>query len=153
MKQRKPRTAYQLLKRVRDHIATEPQRYYQGDYIVRDKGALRNLELRPPCGTAACRAGWIVLLHDGPDAETSSIFKRTLDILRMSVIQLSPLVNGNACDYESGLAPELREIPVDALPTTSSEYIRRGIRGLETFMKQHEKHLKSRLLKDVPPLG
>ena len=153
MKQRKPRTAYQLLARVRDHIAEEPRRYFQGDYIVDDKDRLREIGLRPPCGTAACRAGWIILLHDGPEAKRESMYRRTQEILGMSIDQLAPLVAGSACDYESGLAPV--KCPeyldqVEVLPPTDPEYIRRGVRGLETFMKQHEKHLKSRLLAHVP---
>lgn len=47
----------ELLQKVRDHILEEPRRYNQETYFTEETDA--------PCGTAACIAGWAVLLGQG----------------------------------------------------------------------------------------
>lgn len=66
-----PRTAWDLCERVAQHIEEEPLRYYQRSWWLRgrDLETLVNywhtIPAKPSCGTTACRAGWIVELHDG----------------------------------------------------------------------------------------
>lgn len=48
---------FELLARVRDHILEEPRRYDQST-LMRDSAIA-------PCGTAACIAGWTVILSGG----------------------------------------------------------------------------------------
>lgn len=62
--ERRPRTAYDLLALVCQHILDEPRRYYQEAWIVRHKASIKAaMGSVPSCGTMACRAGWIVGLH------------------------------------------------------------------------------------------
>lgn len=63
-----------LLRRVKQHILEEPKRLIMSGLLVRkDKfrnkfmtdGGVDQFQEFAPCGTAACIAGWTVLLHDG----------------------------------------------------------------------------------------
>lgn len=121
----KPKTAYELLQRACEAIKATPQAYFQNWW--RQEQA---------CGTAFCRAGWIVALHDGKAAVRSSdeTGHRALDILGHPQGAWDAL-------FVCGL--------VDGTPGTTS-YASQGIRGLRDFMKTHRAHLKARLLKDVP---
>lgn len=148
----KPKTAYDLLARVADHILEEPKRYYQTNWGLRGTHleAIKK-ELRPACGTVACRAGWIVALHDGPERLNGThlqLLKRIPARARMILgatdnkqdirWDASDLFDGAAC----GMAAE-----------GTVEHAKRGASGIRAFMRKHAAHLKSRLLKDVPKLA
>lgn len=147
----KPKTAYELLERVCEHILEEPRRYNQGLWITRGKRLLNFLSVRvksvaesaPPCGTMACRAGWIAALHDGPAAamghrmRTDDIPGRARLILDMEFDDTRDLFSGDAVVGKFGTAA----------------YAKRGAEGLRKFMAEYESHLKARLLSDVPKLG
>src|SRR3990167_2452357 len=85
----KAKTAYELLERVCEHIAAEPKRYYQGWWVLRSAKRIAAADVKlkaPPCNTIACRAGWVVLLHDGRNtrqinAEGYGTMRRALEIL------------------------------------------------------------------------
>lgn len=143
----KAKTAYELLERVCAHIAAEPKRYYQGWWVFRGKDAIangreaENVDFKAPeCNTIACRAGWIVLLHDGLRTKKvedggHGTAGRARQILGMDLYETQQLFDGGAVC--SGLKPGTRK------------YMREGIRGLKAFMAQHAAHLKSRSLKGV----
>lgn len=138
-KRPKPKTAYELLQRVCAHILEEPQRYLQRRYVATGTD-LDAYDLKPPCGTAACRAGWIVWLHDGEWPDYSCISSRANQILKMSGADTMDLFRASALMYENH-GQRYKEGTRAAAEA--------GVRGLRDFMEQHAKHLKARLLKSV----
>lgn len=143
----KPTTAYDLCMLVAQHIEEEPLRYLQSNWWLRAKELARavaysKLPAEPPCGTAACRAGWIVGLHDGIGGARLAmrpeigIGHRARQILGVKPISTNQLFDGFA---------------VYGAPGTP-EYAKAGADGLRRWARRRAKHLKARLLKDVPKL-
>lgn len=142
----KPSTAYDLCMLVAQHIEEEPLRFNQGQWWARGRVLLRamahnNIQQAPPCGTMACRAGWIVGLHDGIGGTRKAmrhlgISARARQILGVTPISVYRLFDGFA---------------VDGAPGTP-EYAKVGADGLRRWARRRAKHLKARLLKDVPKL-
>ena len=62
--------AVKMLRKVKRHILAEPKRLYMSDWILRDRGngkiyLMSGKERKfAKCGTAACIAGWTVILAD-----------------------------------------------------------------------------------------
>lgn len=162
-----PKTAYELLERVCEHIVEEPKRYHQGVWALlggRIADALGK-EAAPACGTVCCRAGWIVALHDGLNAKplqaesngvrTNVVEERAQSILDLSEDATLDLFDGSALEIEQGLDKfdDDGEYDGPELPRRGTlEYAQLGADGLRKFMTQHESHLKARLLADVPKL-
>lgn len=139
----KPKTAYDLLARVAEHIVEEPTRYDQDRWCRLGKRAIRKeFGFAPACVTMACRAGWIVGLHDGlrskhltsVDMWPNPVARRANDILDMGSWDTDELFAGGNIVGNPGTV----------------KYAREGARGIRQFMKKHAEHLKSRLLADVP---
>lgn len=122
MPKAKAKNAYELLERVCRAIAEAPQHYNQTEW----------------CGTAYCRAGWIVAVHDGPidDRHADDVGNRAMELLDLSSDECWPLFS----TYEL--------FRTDAEPGTS-EYAEEGVRGVRVFMSQYSSHLKARSLKGV----
>ena len=147
----KAKTAYELLERVCEAIKAHPLNYYQGYWKSRrgrSKGQVRHtqvMEALPPsldvpentCGTAFCRAGFIVAEHDGYEARPIDFNQRARRLLGID-------------EYESfdDVSRLFDASAVTGTPGTS-RYVRQGIAGLRAFMKEHEAHLKARSLKGV----
>jgi len=144
--------AYELLARVCEAIKAHPLAYYQGSWVVPTErlvqavGEYTDAQMRTSCGTAYCRAGWVVALHDGrqravdlslTDAKYPAlpVADRSDDILGLDRSATHDLYDGEACDY--------------AGRPGSRTYVRAGIRGLREFMTQHEAHLKAHSLRGV----
>ena len=70
-----------LFKRIRAHILQEPLRFYMGYWfsLVNNRW-----DLKPACGTAACLAGWAVLLSGGSSRSTYNIEERAAKLLGLS---------------------------------------------------------------------
>lgn len=66
-----------LLRRVKEHILTEPRRFTMERWL--DENDLEGNH--PPCGTAACIAGWTVLLKDGRQVTSLGIASRAAELL------------------------------------------------------------------------
>jgi hypothetical protein len=136
----KPKTAYELLERVCEAITANPLNYYQGFWKAR-RGARGSAtvcalpeELDKPaneCGTAFCRAGWIVALHDGINARPRDFDTRARAIMGFprsgSFDECFGLFDGGA---------------VYGTPGTR-HYARQGASGVREFMKRHAEHLKA----------
>lgn len=146
---KKPRTAYELLDLVAKHILEEPKRYYQGLWVTKTESVIEaRMGAVPACGTMACRAGWIVALHDGLDSKAIAsemrrrsiwslpVMERANAILGMSESDTERLFDGGAMPYWA------------ARPGTKG-YARLGAKGIRAFMRKHAAHLKARLLKGV----
>lgn len=146
-----PKTAYDLMARVAAHILEEPKRYYQGKWVTKKKSDIVDVVgAVPQCGTVACRAGWIVALHDGLNSKaiTQEIQRtggdfpvawRAHEILDMSDRHTSDLFDGCVL---------LHMVP-SPTPGTAA-YAKAGAKGIREFMRTHKAHLQARLLKDVP---
>lgn len=92
----RPANAYELLERVCEAILEEPKRYRQDDWLSmvapwmdelgpEEKGLYR--EGKPACGTAGCRAGWIVLIEANtrPELDNAEMVGEELDEIRADV--------------------------------------------------------------------
>lgn len=140
---KKPRTAYELLQRVAEHILEEPKRYWQGTWALLNKGEIEDtVGSVPTCGTAACRGGWIVALHDGLPAtrrmaNDCDIFigDRACAILGLDWIVTRPLFDAYAIDC--------------SLKPGTKAYAKEGARGIYEFMQEHATHLHARVLKGI----
>jgi hypothetical protein len=135
-RQKKPKTAYELLERVCEAIKAHPLNYYQGMWVSQRGSSMDPLpaSLDVPdnkCGTAFCRAGWVCQLLDGA-MPRGGVGGRSNEILGLSDDETDPLY------YE-----EMRGAP------GSKAYVQQGVRGVRAFMRQHAKHLKARSLRGV----
>lgn len=147
IKRARAKTAWNLCEAVCEAIVEDPRRYDQGTYVdqhslfevAQDRGL-------PECGTVACRAGWIVALHDGGiKVRYGAIRNRANKILGVEPWQTQDLFSGSA--LESYKEQQGR-------PTYAQySYLRRralqGAWGLRQWMEAHKEHLQSRHLKDV----
>ena len=146
IKRRKARTAYELLQQVCAHIKAEPRGYLQCVWgVTGDEAkdmAHADGHTVPPCGTMACRAGWIVALHDGGPS-----FKRRILQASFSIRDRANMILG----MDSGSTFSLfDEFAISQYRNTDlRSYAAEGVRGLRTFMAEHRTHLKSRMLKGV----
>ena len=142
MAKRKPRTAWELCERVCEAIAAHPGGYLQEMWVTRGKKVIgramsASLPRKEICGTAFCRAGWLIEVADGAGAAAAM-----------------------ACSWEAR-ANALLGVPhsathnlfaasaLGALKPGTKAYVREGIAGLRRFMKAHEAHLKARVLKGL----
>lgn len=147
-RQPKPKTAYGLLERVARHIEDDPRRYDQGRFVLTGEDELSSRGFigdgAPPCGTVACRAGWIVFLNDGLNAVGyDGIQDRANEVLGMTEEDTDDLFSGGALHHEC------RRVPLHR----TKAYGKVGAKGVRRFMRKHAKHLKARKLKDVPKLA
>jgi len=147
----KAKTAYELLQQVCAHILEEPKRYHQGTWGLTRKHAVGVVgrENVPPCGTVACRAGWIVGLHDGLPS-----LKNRLSRNQGSVSDRANLILGfkENDDYVVAATSELfdsESVDPELKFTSPREYAKRGVAGLRAFMKKHKAHLQARKLRGV----
>ena len=146
----KPRVknAYELLEKVCEVIKEEPRRYDQTTWGISGKQETkRHYEnTAPACGTVACRAGWIVFLHDGPQ-----VFRRATDIESRAkeIIGLS-LPTGHL--FSEGACVTERRVGYEDLyeDSTVKKHAEEGVKGLQRYMKKYSAKLKARKLSDVP---
>lgn len=80
-----------LLRRVQKHILKEPSRLMMSDWIIqKTPDCLKfyndddKLVSFPKCNTAACIAGWAVMLHDKHPPERESVQTRAVKILGLA---------------------------------------------------------------------
>lgn len=135
MSNERPTNAYELCERVCEAIAAHPLNYYQDYWITRKRdlpSALRVPENE--CGTAYCRAGWMVQVADGRVVERVS--RRAFELLgdvaedgqfTEDIWHLFETFEGDAMDLTPG----------------TPEYIAEGIAGLRHFMAKYEARLKA----------
>ena len=78
-----------LLRKIQEHILEEPKRFVMRTFLIRppdldddvfegDDGTMVKFAR---CGTAACVAGWAVLLHDGMDTRVSNLRSRAKSLI------------------------------------------------------------------------
>jgi hypothetical protein len=81
-----------LLRRVKKHILEEPRRFVMRVFYFRKADLLRETftsDTHQPmrfakCGTAACIAGWSVLLTDGLHADMNDVRARAISLLGLN---------------------------------------------------------------------
>ena len=145
---RKAETAWELCEQACQFIDAQAHAYYQGAWVaqVQDCGFSPRLQAKNECGTAFCRAGILVGLHDGfQQAKALDSFWSKVPGRASQLIGLPPL-------DEFGLHPDVaRLFEGDAVPGKpgTRAYVRKGVRGLRRFMKQHEAHLRARSLRGL----
>ena len=145
---RKATTAWELCEQACAFIDARAEAYYQGAWTaqVQDCGFSSRMQAKNECGTAFCRAGILVGVHDGfQQAKALDSFWSRVPDRAIQLIGLPPLDEDRA-------HPDVRRLfEGDAVPGKpgTRAYVRAGVRGLRRFMKQHEAHLKARSLKGV----
>lgn len=153
VRQPKAKDAYELLERVCVAIKEHPLSYWQGYWKAtrgyRGGGCGDVCELpeslntsNNTCGTAFCRAGWMVALHDGMRAKPASFEGRAKELIGVYKDDGVDCVLLGSTDrlFEGGA--------VDGTPGTRP-YVNAGIKGIRAFMKKHAAHLKARKLRGV----
>lgn len=136
----KPKNAYELLDRVAEHILAEPKRYDQGTWGRGPKEVRAEIapKDRPACNTQACRAGWIVALHDGLPS-----FQRRL---RRSIYSVADRANEILGFEDEDATSDLFDEDAVCWKTNQQDYAEEGAQGIRDFMEEHETHLKTRKL-------
>jgi hypothetical protein len=137
----KAKTAYGLLSEIRKLILKEPRRYNQETWLDRSP------ELRAPCGTTACVAGWVNVLRGDPklsghaERDGQDVFpieESATAILGITQKQASGLFNGDACgsrydDREWGETEQKVQ-----------KHAKRGAAHIERFRQKYAKQLKAK---------
>ena len=145
---RKATTAWELCEQACAFIDAQAHAYYQGAWTaqVQDCGFSPRLQAKNECGTAFCRAGILVGLHDGFQA-VRDLDRDFLSKVPDRASQLIGLASGTSWAHPD-VARLFEGDAVPGLPGTRA-YVRKGVRGLRRFMKQHEAHLRARSLTGV----
>ena len=129
--QGKPETLYELCEQVCEAIATRPSNYCQEQWSVPAcQVDSKDPNQREVCGTAYCRAGWMVALTSDSKELPIDISGAAIGLLCKANIPLyaiDRLFRGGAC-----------------LPLEHGEegYATEGVRGMREFMSLHETALK-----------
>lgn len=141
-KPKRPKTAWELCERVCEAIQAHPLNYYQDYFVARRGGSLPEALDTPAnaCGTAYCRAGWMVVIADGADW-CESYRDRACELLGMKRWQIN--------DTTSEICRLFGAWLNGPTPGTKA-YVRRGVSGLRRFMTKHEAHLRAHRLPPRP---
>lgn len=134
----KPENLWDLCEGVCIAIKEKPDNYFQGAYSVdaKDIHASRQTGRKEVCGTAFCRAGWMVAQLRPPKLSASDwnndyISTHAENLLSAAGIpsaDIEDLFAGGACsDYRFG----------------TPEYVAEGIAGMRAFMTKHEALLRA----------
>lgn len=143
----KPQNLYDLCEDVCNAIALRPLNYNQGNWAI---DADKVMTAEEACGTAFCRAGWMVALVDEPrtPAEWTSLpdsyiaDKAELMLLNAGIPEsdINQLFSGSACfDEDDANGLDGISYPEPGTPL----YVQRGIEGMREFMFKYEKKLKA----------
>ncbi len=141
-------TSYDLLEDIKKAIWEEPKRYNQATYI-RTLRATKRIPAHSGyarCGTAACVAGWTVLMAK-PTGEKpadklamSDVDKSAAELLGLSWEQSSKLFDGDA--MADVAASTGMGMPVQG----TLEYAALGIIHIARFQEEHESQLRKHRL-------
>jgi len=143
----KPETLWELCEQVCEAIRMSPKNYTQETWAT-DARSLNE----EACGTAYCRAGWMVALTSDEKDILSKYHTGSLNICisasnmlkRAGVVDrdIDTLFSGAAVDrqcYRDGI-----EVPDQGTP----EYAEQGVKGMREFMEKWEKQLKETKIDD-----
>ena len=137
----KAETLWELCEQVCESIAAQPANYFQHSWAIKAESA-RNMALscnRDPerkkqiehtevCGTAYCRAGWM-MAHLRGKAVTYNEGDQAMDLLRAARIECGTLFSSE----EAGPLAEWG----------TPEYVQRGVDGMRKFMEANEAKLRA----------
>lgn len=129
-------TLYDLCEAVAHAIETKPGNYYQQSWRVPCEALKYHNapQYKEACGTAYCRAGWMVALTS-PDSHFSRIEMTATHMLTRAGIPrefIRELFRGGA-----------------AGDTVNKDYVQRGAQGMRDFMQRWETELKSITVEDA----
>lgn len=133
-------TLYDLCEGVIQAIETQHGNYFQGLWCVPVESLRVNVSYNyiGACGTAYCRAGWMIALAEASNKKLTNmqIHRKANALLRKAGIRqevIDQLFSGDAC---SGFTPG------------SPAYAKAGADGVRQFMALYEKELKNVRLDD-----
>lgn len=137
-----PRNLYDLCEMTAQAIEQHPANYCQQDWEA-SLTRVRDLWSYDPevlnheaCGTAYCRAGWMVNLLEKPSRSHTNIPEKARALLLeagIPSIAITNLFSANASGSKVG----------------SKDYVNKGVSGLREFMNAYETQLKSYSLEGV----
>ena len=155
----RPRKVWDLCEQVCDAIEASPTNYYQGAWARPVGHIIHRIlaqEYSTPeakteaCGTAFCRAGWMVAIVDqmnGPEMVKRNlashhvfVMERATSILRKAKIPDSEIRRLFSSDDAGSIC--------ESFLWGSKEYAAAGVRGMRRLMESYETQLKETLLDD-----
>ena len=135
----KPETLYDLCDQVCEHIAERPLNYYQGWWAKKAKDVPGIDEHPEACGTAYCRAGWMMaILENKPQEYTEPWQRSPISVKAHALFNDAGVPEDDVRELFSGTA-------VKGMPGTAN-YVEDGIHGMREFMAKHEDKLRARKL-------
>jgi len=128
----KATNAFDLLNDVVAVIREEPRRIYMPMWFVHGLDELRKVfgrRKRPACGTAACVAGWVIVLREGIDAmpdDHDDIPGRARQILGITPGEEAGLFNGQVFNDRARLVkpfqPGYADLVIDRIRKFQGRY-------------------------------
>lgn len=146
--------AYDLISDVIKAIEGEPKRFDMGDWFVHISPSIlkKNKQLLqrfPACGTVACLAGWIVVLHGGLSKTRGSISKSAVDII------VNPDDIENCHERAWHMLHELRsmffEHPPERFEVGTLPYAQFMADKLRNYQQRYAAELSARILPQPEP--
>jgi len=142
----RPRNLYELCEQTCESMELAPLNYYQGYWAapVRAVQGHTGVEHQEACGTAYCRAGWMIanlegkaLPTEGDGVDTVHYGTRAKKMLYQAGIP--------DIDIEHLFAGEalMREKDIPRAKWGTPEYVAAGVEGLRNFMAKHEAKLRA----------
>jgi hypothetical protein len=127
-----------LLRKVQKHIMKEPKRLLMGEWLVTKSKKVPQFENDagewehfPKCNTAACIAGWAVMLHDKHPPRGKSIETRATKILGGSSMDSLFYTSLWKLEHEFNTAE------------TPRQRAKIAVKEIDHFIKEHEKKKRS----------
>jgi hypothetical protein len=126
--------AYDLLGDVITCIQHEPRRCYMKNWITPAITVKFETDLEgPPCGTAACVAGWICLLADG---RARDVLMRACALLNVDSLDVDDLFWGTVMSRDNGRS----------LSYGDDGYVPAVMARIEAFRATHRDHLTRQIV-------
>ena len=134
----RPDNLYELCDEVCIAIEASPTNYYQPMWATPARGVYG----KKACGTAFCRAGWMVALADGhAKAASGGVYKRALEMFTkagISKAELQLLFQPDPGAYGRAYGDVVDKYVKEGTP----EYVAIGAAGMRKFMAKWKKQLK-----------
>lgn len=149
----KARNAYELLAEVIQAITDEPKRYNQQAWLATEPDLDDAPNGFPACETVGCRAGWLVLLADGPrnyedgvDGRVHRLINRAYELLGSSnhpIPENTPNW-GAELDYANAIQALFSFWAIQGTELAGTRgYAAKGAAGIQEFMNTWEMRLKA----------
>lgn len=145
----RPTNLYELCEQVCEAISDSPANYYQDHWAFPVKDLARRLGMEAidgACGTAFCRAGWMINILDGhKHPGTHEAWAEWRSHIHTKATRM--LANAGVSEDDIGglFAMNHRDSKWG-----TEEYTDMGVEGMRTFMEKYETQLKEATIPALP---